>query len=113
MELLMLKISGGNCTSDKIESAFLTGILSLLDALYATSMEKIIENLSLSEEISSALLKHEGPFGQLLLLTIKLEQSAFNEVQNILCSLSISLDQLLEAQLSAFNWRSDITGVHR
>lgn len=113
MELLMLQLSGGRRTGDAAESAFLTGILSLLDALYETSMEQVIESLNLSEELGSALLRHEGQLGQLLLLTIKLERSEFDAVRDILANLSISLDQLLEAQMEAFNWRSGIVGGRR
>lgn len=109
MELLVLQESTSHRTVEIAESAFLAGILSLLDALYETSMEQIIEGLSLSEDLADALLRHEGRLGQLLLLAKKLEKSEFNAVQELLNTLSISLDQLLEAQLEAFSWRSNIT----
>jgi c-di-GMP-related signal transduction protein len=113
MELLVLQQSGLNHTNDLSESAFLTGILSLLDALYETSMDQIVASLNLSERVSEALLRHEGYLGQLLLLATKLERSEFEAVQIILTTLSISLDQLIEAQLEAFNWRSGIAGRNR
>jgi len=108
MELLVLQESAGQRSTELAESAFLTGILSLLDALYETSMEQIVEGLNLSEDLAVALLRHEGRLGQLLLLAKKLERSEFAAVQELLASLSISLEQLLEAQLDAFSWRSSI-----
>ncbi len=108
MELLVLQESAGQRNAELAESAFLTGILSLLDALYETTMEQIVEGLNLSEDLAVALLRHEGRLGQLLLLAKKLERSEFAAVQELLGSLSISLDQLLEAQLDAFSWRSSI-----
>ncbi|QOX78221.1 EAL domain-containing protein [Trichlorobacter lovleyi] len=108
MELLVLQESAGQRNTELAESAFLTGILSLLDALYETTMEQIVEGLNLSEDLAVALLRHEGRLGQLLLLAKKLERSEFAAVQELLGSLSISLDQLLEAQLDAFSWRSGI-----
>lgn len=108
MELLVLQESAGQRNTELAESAFLTGILSLLDALYETTMEQIVESLNLSEDLAVALLHHEGRLGQLLLLAKKLERSEFAAVQELLGSLSISLDQLLEAQLDAFSWRSSI-----
>jgi len=108
MELLVLQESAGQRSTELAESAFLTGILSLLDALYETSMEQIVEGLNLSEDLAVALLRHEGRLGQLLLLAKKLERSEFAAVQELFASLSISLDQLLEAQLDAFSWRSSI-----
>lgn len=108
MELLVLQQSAGQRNAELAESAFLTGILSLLDALYETTMERVVEGLNLSEDLAVALLHHEGRLGQLLLLAKKLERSEFAAVQELLASLSISLDQLLEAQLDAFSWRSSI-----
>lgn len=113
MELLVLQQSGLRHSNDLSESAFLTGILSLLDALYEISMDQIVDSLNLSDEVSRALLRHEGYLGQLLMLATKLERSEFITVQNILNALSISLDQLIEAQLEAFNWRSGIAGRNR
>jgi c-di-GMP-related signal transduction protein len=113
MELLALQECGGNRTNDSAESAFLTGILSLLDALYETTMEQIVESLNLSDEVSGALLRHEGQLGQLLLLAKKLEHSDFAAVEDILGALSISRDKLFKAQLDAFNWRSGIVAGSR
>ena len=113
MELLMIQRTGLNRTNDLVETAFLTGILSLLDALYETPMEHVVESLNLSEDMGDALLRREGQLGTLLLLAEKLEKADFEAVQEILDSLSISLDQLLAAQLDAFNWRNSIVQGQR
>ncbi len=113
MEQLMLQRPVEQRDHEAVEAAFFTGILSLLDALYETSMDHIVDGLNLSEELGAALLRHEGTLGQLLLLAKKLERSDFPAVQTLLDSLSIDLAQLLQAQLEAFNWRSAITGVPR
>jgi EAL and modified HD-GYP domain-containing signal transduction protein len=113
MELLMIQCTGLSRTSDQVETAFLTGILSLLDALYETPMDHIVKSLNLSEDMAAALLNHEGQLGKLLLLSEKLEKTDFVAVQELLDSLSISLDQLLAAQLDAFNWRNSIAQGQR
>ncbi len=113
MELLMMYKTKQDRTSDLVETAFLTGILSLLNALYETPMEHVVESLNLSEDMSDALLKREGQLGILLLLAEKLEKTDFNAVQEILDSQKISLDQLLSAQLDAFNWRNSIVHSQR
>jgi len=105
MELLMIKRTGLDRTSDLVESAFLTGILSLLDALYEIPMENVVESLNLSNEVAAALLCREGELGTLLHLAERLEKTDFTTVQQILDLTGISLDQLLAAQLDAFNWR--------
>jgi len=113
MELLMMQRTHLGRTSDQVETAFLTGILSLLDALYETPMEHVVESLNLSDDMADALLRREGQLGTLLLLAEKLEKADFTAVQELLESLSISLDQLLEAQLDAFNWRNSIVQGQR
>lgn len=113
MELLTMQITRLPRTSDVVEAAFLTGILSLLDALYETPMPYVVESLNLSDEMADALLRREGSHGQLLLLTEKLEKADFTAVQDLLESLSITFDQLLAAQLDAFNWRNSIVEGQR
>lgn len=113
MELLMMQRTHLARTSDIVETAFLTGILSLLDALYETPMEHVVESLNLSDDMADALLRREGQLGALLLLAERLEKADFTAVQVLLESLSISLDQLLEAQLDAFNWRNSIVQGQR
>jgi EAL and modified HD-GYP domain-containing signal transduction protein len=113
MELLMMQRTHLARTSDLVETAFLTGILSLLDALYETPMEHVVESLNLSDDMADALLRREGQLGALLLLAERLEKADFEAVQELLESLSISLDQLLAAQLDAFNWRNSIVQGQR
>ena len=113
MELLTMQITRLPRTSDVVEAAFLTGILSLLDALYETPLPYVVESLNLSDEMADALLRREGSHGQLLLLTEKLEKADFTAVQDLLESLSITFDQLLAAQLDAFNWRNSIVEGQR
>ncbi|MDK9717905.1 MAG: HDOD domain-containing protein [Trichlorobacter sp.] len=113
MELLIMQRTGQSRTSDLVETAFLTGILSLLDALYETPMEHVVESLNLSEDMADALLRREGQLGQFLELAEKLEKTDFVAVQELLNTLSISLDQLLAAQLDAFNWRNSIVQGQR
>jgi EAL and modified HD-GYP domain-containing signal transduction protein len=95
--------------SDLVESAFMTGIFSLLDILFETSMEAIVAGLSLSDDVADALLKREGEMGALLSLAETLEQANFGEVQDLLEACGITIDEMMDAQLSAYNWRASVT----
>jgi len=108
MEIMLRQISGRTASDDQAEAAFMVGILSLLDVLFETPMVEIISTLNLTDDVSSALLKREGKLGKMLLLTEKLEVTDFDAVTNLLDECGVSLDQLLQAQLEAFNWRSAI-----
>jgi len=93
---------------EQAEAAFMVGILSLLDVLFDTPMDEIISSLNLNEEVSAALLRREGQLGWMLMLAEKLEVTDFGAVNILLEVCGVSLDQLLAAQLEAFNWRSTV-----
>lgn len=86
----------------------MTGILSLVDVLLDTSIDVIVKELGLSDEISAALLKREGELGLLLVLAEKVEQSSLDDVQNMIEHTGISLNNLLAAQIDAYNWRANV-----
>jgi EAL and modified HD-GYP domain-containing signal transduction protein len=71
-------------------------------------MDEIIPFLYLNEEICTALLNRSGRLGELLTLAEKLEMTDFDAVSLLLDRCNITLDELLAAQLDAFNWRSGV-----
>lgn len=108
MENLVSQIGLRSHGDDQAEAAFMVGILSLLDVLFETPMRDIVFSLNLDEKASSALLERTGELGKLLTLAEKLEMTDFGAVKVLLKECGITLDQLLTAQLEAFNWRSAI-----
>ena len=84
----------------------MTGILSLLDILFEMEMGEIVQGLNLTDDVTNALLDRKGPLGCLLNLVERIEVTDFDAVRPLLSQCEITLDQLLTAQLEAFNWRS-------
>ena len=111
METMLKQLAGRAASDEQAEAAFMVGILSLLDILFETPMEEIIANLNLNDDVTAALLRREGKLGKMLMLAEKLEVTDFDAVTVLLGECGVSLDQLLTAQLEAFNWRSSI--VHQ
>lgn len=105
MEILVMQKERVRASAEQSEEAFMIGILSLLDVLFETPMSEIIDSLNLTDEVSSALLFREGALGRLLCLAERLEVTDFDAVSPLLVECKITLDQLLSAQLEAFNWR--------
>lgn len=108
MEILVKLRSGKVANDEASEAAFMTGILSLLEVLFETPMKEIISNLNLTDEVCGALLSRSGQLGSMLTLAEKLEVTDFDAVMPLLEECQVSLDQLLTAQLEAFNWRASI-----
>jgi EAL and modified HD-GYP domain-containing signal transduction protein len=108
MEFLLMERHTLPRSSEQVEAAFMTGILSLVDILMDSSMDVIVNELGLSDDISAALLHREGELGTLLALAETLEQSNFGEVQDLVEKTDISFEHLLAAQMDAYNWRASI-----
>lgn len=96
---------------DKIhqDRAFMVGILSLLDALLGIEMTEITEKLSVSSEISQALLFRTGRLGQGLKLIEANEKGEVVSVKSILDELNfLSLKELTRLELEALGWANRI-----
>jgi c-di-GMP-related signal transduction protein len=91
---------------DGPDEAFMVGILSLLDTLYDVAMDDLVRSLHLSENVATALLRREGPFGELLRLVEQMERLEIDEALDQVRCLQMTREQVLEAQWKAFAWRS-------
>jgi EAL and modified HD-GYP domain-containing signal transduction protein len=107
MEAVLREI--GIHSQRELDAAFLTGILSLVDALLEMPQDEILDKLFLSEEVKAALLTHEGRLGELLELAVKLEGDSSDDLQAALRRFpDVSAERLLELQFEAFAWASSV-----
>lgn len=94
---------------DAPDNAFMIGILSLLDSIYNISMDEILSALSLSEEIREALTGNRGIYGKLLEIVEISEKMDFRLLNDKLQESGISWEDLLAAQVKAYNWHGGAT----
>jgi c-di-GMP phosphodiesterase len=108
MELLAKRLRPGQAQLG--ETGFTVGIMSLMDALFGIPMADIVEQIPVSDEIRQALLKRSGFFGELLKLAERLEQSDGSEelVLPTLKELAISGDDIVEIEMSAYQWSDSV-----
>lgn len=90
------------------DQAFLVGILSLLEWIYDVSMQEVVANLNLSDDVSAALLHRQGELGQILICVEALEQMDFKGAGPRLQALGFTHEQVLDAQCKAFMWKSEM-----
>jgi len=106
---LMENLSGFHhslqASNDSAEKAYMTGILSILEKVYDIPMEELTRNLNLSEDVRNALTMRQGSLGKLLHLAELLEQDDYRNLATDLDEMRISIDDLLESQKTAYNWR--------
>lgn len=101
---LVIKSSLKNPDQAMLDEAFLTGLLSMLDALFQKPLNEILEELQVGDQISSALLERNNIFGQILSLVENAERDTWSGVDSLLEGLGISLNELNEATTQSFNW---------
>jgi EAL and modified HD-GYP domain-containing signal transduction protein len=91
-----------NWSNEKAEKAFLMGLISHLDALYQTTYENILEQISLDVEIAKALLEGAGAMGLLLSIISIIEQGDIEDASEYLDALMLSQKDVNECLISAY-----------
>ena len=73
----MCEILAGSASAEERETMFTIGLFSVADALLDMPMADVLETLPFTEEIQAALLRHEGPKGELLAAVAAYERGEF------------------------------------
>ena len=104
METIVMSRPELNTGPDSPELAFLSGLLSLMDAQLGVTMEELVEQLNLRDEIRRALLDREGTIGILISLCECMENDNVGTVSELLAQVGITEDDFLAMQLEVINW---------
>lgn len=91
-------------SSNMVDSAFLTGILSLMDSLFQSPMHELIEGLNVDQEIKGAILNFEGELGLLLKSVIDAEGGKGKSVEESLEATGFTFNDFSIAQIESFIW---------
>lgn len=98
-----------HATEDARDSAFMTGILSLVDAVLGMKLEDILTQLNLIDEVKLAVLRREGFLGEMLAVMEKVEAGDFAAVSALLAQLGLTPADLSRAELDAMQWVSSLS----
>ncbi len=74
----MCELLGADLGGVAGDQLFTVGLLSVADALLEVPLETIVEELPLADEVSSALLRRDGPAGTILKAVVSYEQGDFD-----------------------------------
>ncbi|MBP5247956.1 MAG: EAL domain-containing protein [Fibrobacter sp.] len=84
--------------------AFITGIISRMDALVKAPMPTILEDLDVDKEIMNALLHGSGKLGTLLALAEAVENDREERIGTLMKRLSLSNKNLTDSLNAAYGW---------
>lgn len=90
------------------ERAFMVGIMSLLETMLGIAIKDIVSQINLAEEVESALLKHTGGLGKLLLLVQRMEENDLDAANALLADMHLSQSDIMQAQLEAMRWANSL-----
>ena len=100
----MCELLGKLRGEEGLNSFFTVGLFSTLDALLDTPMDQVVGDMPLSEEVSWALLAHEGVMGQVLNCTLAYEKGEWSRVA---CD-GLTVPQIKGAFFGAVEWADQI-----
>lgn len=89
---------------DKLSSAFLVGMLSLLDAMLDADLATVIDTLPLSNDIKVALIRHQGWLSDCINLSKDFEQANWGKMLAGCNKYSVDYDDMLEAYDQSILW---------
>lgn len=97
--------------SQDIGKAFLTGMMSLIDAILDETIEKVMEQLPLANEIKVALINNEGKLAEFLRLAKAYERGDWESESEAEKALGLVGVQVPEIYASALNWADEQISV--
>ena len=100
MELLALQ----DLSKEESESAFLVGLLSLLDRMLGTDLQQALTLIALDREVTQSLLDPSGKYAALLALAVACESEDDPGFDAAFSRLDYSLHQINVAHMEALAW---------
>jgi len=92
---------------------FLTGMLSILDALVGQPMEKALEGLFVPESVRKALLGECNSERSVLDLVLAYERGAWGDIAERAHALGLDEPDVTNAYRDAVSWANDVFGAGR
>jgi EAL and modified HD-GYP domain-containing signal transduction protein len=97
-------------SSDQPDSGelFTLGLFSLIDAVIDDKLENILQQLPLHENIKKALLNHEPPLGDYVLLAEHYEHAEWEKIPPILKRLNLQELHVCQSYVAALDWADSL-----
>ena len=94
------------------DNLFLLGLLSSVDALLDMSMERVLAEITLKQDIRDALLGHDNRMRQVLQIAILYESGAWEQLDPLTANLKLDAGLLPDLFLRSVNWAQEILTGH-
>ncbi len=88
--------------------AYLTGMLSTMDAILNLPMEKILDELSIGEVVKVAITKRTNTLGVIYMLVKEYEKGNFDRVADLCHQLNINESDVGSTYFNVLSWIKDV-----
>jgi EAL and modified HD-GYP domain-containing signal transduction protein len=105
---LMENLGREQLGAESAAQLFMTGALSLVDALIQQSMSEALQTLALPDGVRQALLARSGPYYPYLQLALAVEQQNQEQVKGLATALGMSEAQVYRCRSEALLWAEQI-----
>jgi EAL and modified HD-GYP domain-containing signal transduction protein len=102
----MCEVLAGSALPEERETLFTIGLFSVADALLDAPMTEVLDSLPFTDEIQQALLRHDGPKGELLAAVLAYERGDFETLSTDRTDVSLA-----GAYRAALEWADDTTSA--
>lgn len=92
----------------KQEELFLMGLFSVLDVILEKSMEDALSMVQVTGDVSSALIKGEGPLASVLELMTQYENANWQEVSRLMLLANVEVSQVNDCYMRSLRWYRDL-----
>jgi EAL and modified HD-GYP domain-containing signal transduction protein len=89
--------------------AFLTGLLSMIDAILDEEMSCVLDKLPVSKEIKDPLLTHKGVMATIIKLVGFIEHADWEATTTLIDELKLNKDRIVENYNQALTWADEQT----
>jgi EAL and modified HD-GYP domain-containing signal transduction protein len=107
-KLLEELANDGQLPHDNAETMFLFGLLSLIEPMLDTPIEKLLDKLPIADEIKVGYIDPNSKYNKLLQLLAALEKSAPDDINRLCNELKIVEQSLADVSLRSIIWANDM-----
>lgn len=102
-------ICNSSIYKEKAFSAYITGLFSVMDAILNCSMESIIKDLNISDEIKEGLIGEENILNMILKLAISYGRGEWENAEADAKKINVDMNRISEIYLETLNWTDSIS----
>ncbi len=96
------------CKTTPSSSYFMTGMFSMMDTILSISMETILKDLPLADEICEALIGKQNRIKEVLDLALAVEKAEWAVISEKCKDLNINEKDLFKVYAESLNWANDL-----